>query len=92
MHKPSASFLCVFLSAGRYEYKMAREYNWNVKNKATKGYEVRKKIKRFYLKASWQIQVWKDWIEDSKKLGYFEHWIFVRKRPFPMLALASFWE
>ncbi|PFX27167.1 RNA polymerase II-associated factor 1 homolog [Stylophora pistillata] len=22
-----------------YEYKMAREYNWNVKNKATKGYE-----------------------------------------------------
>ena len=23
----------------RYEYKMAREYNWNVKNKATKGYE-----------------------------------------------------
>lgn len=25
----------------RYEYKMAREYNWNVKNKATKGYEVR---------------------------------------------------
>lgn len=24
----------------RYEYKMAREYNWNVKNKATKGYEV----------------------------------------------------
>ena len=24
----------------RYEYKMAREYNWNVKNKASKGYEV----------------------------------------------------
>ena len=24
-----------------YEYKMAREYNWNVKNKASKGYEVR---------------------------------------------------
>lgn len=23
----------------RYEYKMAREYNWNVKNKASKGYE-----------------------------------------------------
>lgn len=22
-----------------YEYKMAREYNWNVKNKASKGYE-----------------------------------------------------
>lgn len=22
-----------------YEYKMAREYNWNVKSKATKGYE-----------------------------------------------------
>ena len=32
----------------RYEYKMAREYNWNVKNKATKGYEVRhlREIKR----------------------------------------------
>ena len=27
----------------RYEYKMAREYNWNVKNKATKGYEVKRK-------------------------------------------------
>lgn len=22
-----------------YEYKMAREYNWNVRNKASKGYE-----------------------------------------------------
>jgi len=22
-----------------YEYRMAREYNWNVKTKATKGYE-----------------------------------------------------
>ncbi len=22
-----------------YEYRMAREYNWNVKSKATKGYE-----------------------------------------------------
>lgn len=22
-----------------YEYKIAREYNWNVKNKASKGYE-----------------------------------------------------
>lgn len=22
-----------------YEYTMAREYNWNVKNKASKGYE-----------------------------------------------------
>lgn len=24
---------------GEYEYKMAREYNWNVKSKASKGYE-----------------------------------------------------
>lgn len=23
----------------RYDYKIAREYNWNVKNKASKGYE-----------------------------------------------------
>ena len=23
----------------RYEYKLAREYNWNVKNKASRGYE-----------------------------------------------------
>ncbi|GCB86751.1 hypothetical protein scyTo_0027457, partial [Scyliorhinus torazame] len=23
----------------RYEYKISREYNWNVKNKASKGYE-----------------------------------------------------
>ena len=29
-----------FFFSFRYEYKMAREYNWNVKNKATKGYEV----------------------------------------------------
>ena len=26
--------------ARRYEYKLTREYNWNVKNKASKGYEV----------------------------------------------------
>lgn len=25
--------------AFRYDYKIAREYNWNVKNKASKGYE-----------------------------------------------------
>ncbi len=24
----------------RYEYKLTKEYNWNVKNKASKGYEV----------------------------------------------------
>lgn len=24
----------------RYEYQLSREYNWNVKNKASKGYEV----------------------------------------------------
>lgn len=23
----------------RYEYRLSREYNWNVKNKASKGYE-----------------------------------------------------
>ena len=23
----------------RYDYKLAREYNWTVKNKASKGYE-----------------------------------------------------
>lgn len=28
-------YICVF----RYDYKIAREYNWNVKNKASKGYE-----------------------------------------------------
>lgn len=28
-----------FTEEEEYEYKMAREYNWNVKNKATKGYE-----------------------------------------------------
>lgn len=26
-------------SLPRYDYKIAREYNWNVKNKASKGYE-----------------------------------------------------
>lgn len=28
-----------YVDAEEYEYKMAREYNWNVKNKASKGYE-----------------------------------------------------
>lgn len=28
------------MSACRYEYTLTREYNWNVKNKASKGYEV----------------------------------------------------
>ncbi len=30
-------FLCV---PCRYEYRLTKEYNWNVKNKASKGYEV----------------------------------------------------
>ena len=30
--------VCDFLCF-RYDYKIAREYNWNVKNKASKGYE-----------------------------------------------------
>ena len=29
---------------------MAREYNWNVKNKATKGYEVRKEDGNTFLR------------------------------------------
>lgn len=33
-------FLSLHLySLPRYDYKIAREYNWNVKNKASKGYE-----------------------------------------------------
>lgn len=28
-----------FTFAYRLEYKLSREYNWNVKNKASKGYE-----------------------------------------------------
>lgn len=28
-----------YLDSEEYEYSMAREYNWNVKNKASKGYE-----------------------------------------------------
>lgn len=28
-----------YLDDQEYEYKMAREYNWNVKSKASKGYE-----------------------------------------------------
>ena len=34
-----------------YEYKMAREYNWNVKNKASKGYEVFMEISSFTILA-----------------------------------------
>lgn len=30
---------CVCVCVCRYDYKIAREYNWNVKNKASKGYE-----------------------------------------------------
>lgn len=30
--------VCVCVCS-RYDYKIAREYNWNVKNKASKGYE-----------------------------------------------------
>ena len=30
-------FLCM---SCRYEYRLTKEYNWNVKNKASKGYEV----------------------------------------------------
>ena len=30
----------------RYEYSLTREYNWNVKNKASKGYEVRSPLLR----------------------------------------------
>ncbi len=34
------TFVCVCLvCVCRYDYKIAREYNWNVKNKASKGYE-----------------------------------------------------
>ena len=29
-----------FLFFSKYEYKLTREYNWNVKNKASKGNEV----------------------------------------------------
>lgn len=29
----------IFSARYRYDYKIAREYNWNVKNKASKGYE-----------------------------------------------------
>lgn len=35
--KDSATKLCYY----RYSHKMNREYTWDVKNKATKGYEVR---------------------------------------------------
>uniref|UniRef100_A0A9J8C1E3 RNA polymerase II-associated factor 1 homolog n=1 Tax=Cyprinus carpio carpio TaxID=630221 RepID=A0A9J8C1E3_CYPCA len=31
--------VCVCVCVCRYDYKIAREYNWNVKNKASKGYE-----------------------------------------------------
>ena len=32
--------ICLYISTHRYEYKLTKEYNWNVKNKASKGYEV----------------------------------------------------
>ena len=30
-------WICLY---SRYEYRLTKEYNWNVKNKASKGYEV----------------------------------------------------
>jgi len=36
----------------RYEYKLTREYNWNVKNKASKGYEVRHLCSHIYIHSS----------------------------------------
>ena len=41
--------VCVRLCVYRYEYRLTKEYNWNVKNKASKGYEVsRKRAKRSF--------------------------------------------
>lgn len=36
---PEEGLLIFLLLCLRYDYKIAREYNWNVKNKASKGYE-----------------------------------------------------
>ncbi len=35
----SLNLINVFDTFQEYEYKMSREYNWNVKSKASKGYE-----------------------------------------------------
>ena len=37
---PYKIVVVVIVIVYRYEYKLTREYNWNVKNKASKGYEV----------------------------------------------------
>ena len=36
----------------RYEYRLSRDYNWNVKNKASKGYEV--SMGWLYVCTAWQ--------------------------------------
>ena len=36
----------------RYEYRLSRDYNWNVKNKASKGYEV--SMGWLYVCTTWQ--------------------------------------
>ncbi len=36
---PIIKFNKCFYTFQEYEYKMSREYNWNVKSKASKGYE-----------------------------------------------------
>ncbi len=38
-HMKISSFSNCHKFVFRYEYVLAREYNWNVKNKASKGYE-----------------------------------------------------
>ena len=35
----SSSYIIFVFFANRYDYTLAREYNWNVKNKLTRGYE-----------------------------------------------------
>ena len=41
MEKRAADFVAErdYDDEGEYDYKMFREYNWNVKSKASKGYE-----------------------------------------------------
>jgi len=48
LHSPILATIHLCIS---YEYKMAREYNWNVKNKASKGYEVFMEISSFTILA-----------------------------------------
>lgn len=61
-----------YMDGDTYEYKMAREYNWNVKSKASKGYEENYFLVRLcYIGQSLQLHFPGHWINISMNILYY---------------------